>query len=118
MKSKVVERSTNNDHFLKNSLQIFVSPEPTVITVFKFYLETGFMSKNLYTPYVYLDLYVYQFSQNFYPVLLFGPARLFGPLEYSQVPPTAMATPMHKCISDMDFNKVDWIALFDIVIDI
>ena len=115
MKSKVVERSTN---FLKNSLQIYVIPEPTVITVFKFYLETGFMSKNLYTPYVYLDLYVYQFSQNFYPVLLFGPARLFGPLEYSQVPPTAMATPMHKCISDMDFNKVDWIALFDIVIDI
>ena len=32
--------------------------------------------------YVYLEQYVYLFWQNFSPVLLFGPVRLLGTLEY------------------------------------
>ena len=33
--------------------------------------------------YVYLEQYVYLFWQNFLPVLLFGPVRLLGTLEYT-----------------------------------
>ena len=34
--------------------------------------------------YAYLDQYVYWIWQNFPPVLLFGPVRLLGTLEYIQ----------------------------------